>query len=160
MPGARSRNRPKRYASDAIISLLSSEKSWVEAPIRLPRLDQLLFPSLFPEGQGCSDKRARKRFDPELTRFAATASIHASLTSRPLSQAVRQRIANPPSPVRIREGPCPLRAVTAASLTSRAPQAEQASKYYAKQSEPAVPGTTACHGEKTRYWWNGSVVVI
>src|SRR5262249_13152245 len=37
-------------------------------------------------------------------------------SSRPLSQAVRQRIANPPSPVRIREGPlCPHQSLLLAS---------------------------------------------
>src|SRR5262249_48783571 len=45
---------------------------------------------------GSVDTRPRGRYDP------------SNPSSRPLSQAVRQRIANPPSPVRIREGPlCP-----------------------------------------------------
>src|SRR5207247_2481718 len=42
---------------------------------------------------------------PGLTVAGAPATI--STSSRPLSQVVRQRIANPPAPVRIREGPLP-----------------------------------------------------
>ena len=55
-------------------------------------------PGLMVVGQECDKKHA-------LTRLGLTVTFQPPCPGRPLSQAVRQRIANPPSPVRIREGP-------------------------------------------------------
>ena len=50
---------------------------------------------------------------------ACAADTTGIVLRRPLSQAVRQRIANPPSPVRIREGPLPTIALAAPQRQGR-----------------------------------------